>query len=345
MVIADTRTVDGVEVDGFVGSDGVIYISKNNKSPLAFVFKHELAHFCERAGQKYQDFVNAVRKSATFMSWLKQKGMTELEYNSSIRRERADIGQDPGERGATHEIMGNFVGDMMFGDDTTLADRLIGELKPKERRSVREFLRDFFEWVKGRFTGKGNDARTEIHRLEKMFGEAFRTAVNVEQNSTAEQFAYVKRGKKANYIVKTPFIDNLNQSSGSTSDGGSSVNSSVAGYGTKNNQIQQLDKGASDGRKQFGGDRRGNNQGSGTDWQGQDVGTEQFSYNPQNDRVEDVFEHLRNGEISLNEAEKLPKKPENDNPVKIANTKKEDMSTTPKLDKKATGKVGDGWQG
>ena len=37
---------------------------------------------------------------------------------------------------------------------------------------------------------------------------------------------------------------------------------------------------------------------------------EQFSYTPHNDKVSDVFERLRNGELSINDAEKLLKKPE-----------------------------------
>ena len=189
VVVADTRSANGSEVDGFIGKDGTIYISKNNVSPVAFVFKHELSHFCERSGQKYQDFVNAARKSTEFKNWLKQKGMTELEYNAQIRRERREIGPDPGEFGATMEIMANFVGDVMFGDNNTIANDLIAALKPKERRSFKEFLRDFFDWIKSKFVGKNNVARTEIHKLEKMFGEAFRTAVNVQQRS-GEQFAF-----------------------------------------------------------------------------------------------------------------------------------------------------------
>ena len=194
VVVADTRSASGAEVDGFIGKDGTLYISKNNVSPVAFIFKHELAHFCERSGQKYQDFKNAVRKSAEFKNWLKQKGMTELEYNAQIRRERQEIGQGLDEPGATLEIIANFVGDVMFGDNNTLANDLIATLKPKERRSFKEFLRDFFDWIKSKFVGKNNVARTEIHKLEKMFGEAFRTAVNVQQRN-GEQFAHNNTSK------------------------------------------------------------------------------------------------------------------------------------------------------
>ena len=435
VVIADTRTANGNAVDGFLGKDGIIYISKNSRSPVAFIFKHELAHFCERSGQKYRDFIKAVRNSAAFKSWLKGKGYNSiLDYNSQLRQERASIGQDPGETGANNEIIGNFVGDMMFGDDTTLAERLIGELKPKERRYVKGFLRDFFQWVKGRFTGKGNDARTEIHRLEKMFAKAFRTAVNVDQGS-GEQFAYVKKGsyiRKTQYYYGIPFInknfppenevyseahrlavwwarradiksgyqtiismndryylvekfdDALNyyqvvagvyaqdvkkiekeikeygrsgkiesvqrglaihdQRAGTSApnkNGGSSVDSSVSGHRYQDRQMVRVASSSRDGGERAGRDGSGNNRSSGDDWQGQDVGDEQFSYTPQNERVEDVFERMRNGELSLEDGEKLLKKPEGDDPVKIANLKKEDMGSTPPLNKKTTGKVGD----
>lgn len=531
VVICDTRTADGVPVDGFLGNDGVIYISKNNKSPVAFIFKHELAHFCERAGQKYQDFIDAVRKSAAFKNWLKEKGMnSELEYNRQIRQERATIGQDPGERGATMEIMANFVGDIMFGDDTTLADSLIGELKPKQKRSVREFLRDFFEWIKGRFTGKGNTARTEIHRLEKMFGQAFRTAVesraenqelfSISSSLDAEldmvlsgkfdasknevylgetsnfmteiiganafslympaskaysslvtEEEYNKKpyyAKQDNYhgIGKADFIEILEKSetpiaafaaspdeSGnkrqnrivlvtdkiirdlqSGKDGYAVVVEEVDTKGLRNGKRVNANKTITiyprtqlfsdiqdaiiDGRilnlskkgeHLFAGVRGSNPQAAirkdvlekniahfwmNVKWESEKNKTfstkeaempsafrlalekagyfdrdghskymqknndssqenndsssnkkdsgEQFSYTPQNDKIDDVVGRYENGEITIDELKRLLKKPEADNPVSIANLKPEDMNTTPSVNKKTTGQVGDG---
>ena len=71
--------------------------------------------------------------------------------------------------------------------------------------------------------------------------------------------------------------------------------------------------------------------------QNSDEQTEQFSYAPQNEKIEDVFERIRSGELSLNDAEKLLKKPEGDNPVSIASLKKEDMGSTPDVNKKTNG--------
>ena len=512
VVIADTRNAKGVRVDGFLGEDGVIYISKYNKAPVAFVFKHELAHFCERAGQKYRDFMKAVQFSATFKRWLKQKGYNSmLEYNSQIRKERAEIGIDPGEDGANNEIIANFVAEMMFGDDTTIADKLIGELKPKQRRSVRQFLRDFLDWIKSRFTGKGNTARSEILRLEKMFGRAFRTAVNVEQGN-GEQFSllihhsdgivkelldakeitndeiiqYLNMAKSGELKRMTYFpvrknvpqviVDTLKQVGEDVSDlslvmqvrkaqqamgvehpgerknkFGNNIrkhaltpkdiitimdnldNPSLIIYQTNRigkdgkplpNNIAVFVEYITDGEERVAiiefdsyidpdniNDKRGETRfhtvvtvlkpdternGVSYDYAEEllsnpnnimleikrepsarsatgekhpntssellsndsisqktekstqnskkisEDGSESFSYNPQNENIKDVFGRLRNGEISLNEAEKLLEKSEKDNPVNIANTKKEDMSTTPKLNKKTTGNVGDG---
>ena len=70
--------------------------------------------------------------------------------------------------------------------------------------------------------------------------------------------------------------------------------------------------------------------------------TEQFSYTSQNDKIADVFERIRSGELSINDAEKLLVKPEGDNPATIASLKKEEMGSTPKINKKTNGNAGGG---
>jgi hypothetical protein len=154
VVFATTVNKRGVEVDGFIAKNGDIYINPNkNVAPMAFVFKHELAHFAERARSKYQDFKNAVRNSETFKKWLRDKGLTEQQYNAQIRAERAAVGEMLDEPGATVEIMGNFVGEMLFGDSNTLTEDLIRGLGPQQRKSVREYIREFFSWIKSKFVG------------------------------------------------------------------------------------------------------------------------------------------------------------------------------------------------
>ena len=189
VVYARTMNEKGVEVDGFLGTDGVIYINPNNPNPLAFVFKHELAHFCERAGQEYRDFVNTVRFSETFKNWLRGKGFeSELEYNSQIRRERAEIGQTLDEESATREIMANFVGDVLFGDNTELAERIISELEPKPRKTFVDYIRDFISRLKRKLQGNSSRARNEIQKLESKFASAYQAALKSGAN-TRESFS------------------------------------------------------------------------------------------------------------------------------------------------------------
>lgn len=185
VVFAKTVNKHGAEVDGFLGSDGVIYINPKNPTPMAFVFKHELAHFCERAGQKYRDFVNTVRFSETFKNWLRGKGFNnELEYNAYIRRTRAEIGETLDESGATREIIANFVGEMMFGDNTHIAKELISELEPKPRKTVVDYIRDFISWLKRKLHGNSSKARNEIRTLESKFASAYQAALKGKTNNS-----------------------------------------------------------------------------------------------------------------------------------------------------------------
>lgn len=193
VIFAVTTNANGVEVDGFIAKNGDIYINPNkNVSPMAFVLKHELAHFAQRAGRKYQDFKNAVRSSQTFKNWLKEKGLTERQYNEQIRAERASIGQKLDEPGATAEIISNFVGDMLFGDNNTISEDLVRELKPDQRKTVRDYIRSFFSWLKSKFVGDAGKAKMELWKLEKAFGAAYRAAVESSQKTSTqnEEFSY-----------------------------------------------------------------------------------------------------------------------------------------------------------
>lgn len=477
VIFATTVNKEGVEVDGFIAKNGDIYINPNrNVSPMEFVFKHELAHFAERSGQKYQDFKNLVRETKTFKKWLADKGMTERAYVSQIVGERAAIGQKIDEPSATAEIMANFVGDMLFSDQGTWAEDLSRELNPKQRKTVQDFVRDFFKWIKSLFVGEAGKAKVEVHKIEKAFGAAFRAAAESSAGTNGERFSfqgYAKDGKgkyKSNFPKGTPksakakvildYIKNvwskkpialqINENGktrtiqaqfdptysedtrfksdasklmggnrhGSASDQRvtldladdyyqlateSTYNYSKEETGKDNpthkdvkkwhyfiNDIYFAEydsdnyvpyrvtiniKEKADGTfvYSFSAENQerlntpqtlhavvsGNkipanvqpsdisisNSGEKNNSQNAqnfDEQTEQFSYTPQDEKVASVFEQLRSGQISLNEAERILKTPKGDTPVSIASLKPEDMATTPKLDKKTKGNAGDG---
>ncbi len=478
VIFAVTTNADGVEVDGFIAKNGDIYINPNkNVAPMTFVFKHELAHFAERAGQKYRDFKDAVTRSATFKDWLKRKGFNSLrEYNAQIRAERASIGQKLDEPEATVEIISNFVGDMLFTDQGTWAEDLVRELGPKQRKTVREYIRDFFSWIKSKFVGDAGKAKVEVRKLEKAFGAAFRAAVESNAGTNGEQFSfqgYAKDGKgkyKSNFPKGTPksakakvildYIKNvwskkpialqINENGKTrtiqaqfdpTYDETENVNTDASKlmggnrHGTSSDQRVTLDLAddyyqiAAESTYNYSKDETGKNNPTHKDvkkWhyfindiyfaeydsdnyvpyrvtinikekadgtfvysfsaenqerlntprtlhavvKGDEVTpnvqpsnisisnsdeknnsqnaqnfedqTEQFSYTPQNDKVTDIFERIRSGELSLNDAEQLLKKPEGDTPASIASLKPEDMGTTPRVSKKTNGNAGDG---
>lgn len=462
VIFATTTNADGVEVDGFIAKNGDIYINPNkNVAPMAFVFKHELAHFAERAGQKYQDFKNTVRNSATFKNWLKEKGLTEQEYISQIIRERAAIGQRLDETQAIAEMMANFVGDMLFTDQSTWAEDLVRELGPKQRKTVREYIRDFFSWIKSKFVGDAGKAKVEVRKLEKAFGAAYRAAVESETKALQEDFAFnssfgqqlkdwkdgngkangsyngryfrlgttpdllTKHGAPAGEVIMfedcllkitglkhSISIDELSKIPSQLNDPillfkGSVENSFVALTEIKdkigNDVIVAVHINKKMGRSVINKitsvysktDNYGNNkiknyvteqikQGNlldastkkASNWfttsglqlphvvqtildannsiaQKSEKSTqnskkileddgEQFSYTPQNEKIDDVLDRVESGELTLDEARKLLKKPEGDTPASIANLKPEDMGTTPRVSKKTNGNAGDG---
>ena len=476
VIFAVTTNANGVEVDGFIAKNGDIYINPNkNVSPMAFVLKHELAHFAQRAGRKYQDFKNAVRSSQTFKNWLKEKGLTERQYNEQIRAERASIGQKLDEPGATAEIISNFVGDMLFGDNNTISEDLVRELKPEQRKTVHDYIRSFFSWLKSKFVGDAGKAKMELWKLEKAFGAAYRAAVESSHaNTSEEQFSIreVRGVSGASYgmgvYLDSTLLSDLNEeeriemvkerikelggksftahdsngnavevhiveskkkyknaqgkkvpvnrhltnytkskikqealvladeliktASHQSSDPANYPHDWLDNYGTNAWDkwtvfIQDKENTVWEATLQIANSANGDkilyeihpikmvegaakNSASSTisaeqsgkpntstttnsisnsgeknnsqNAQNFDEQTEQFSYTPQNEKIDDVFERIRSGELSLNDAEKLLKKPEADNPVTIANIKKEDMGSTPNVNKKTKGNVGDG---
>ncbi len=466
VIFATTTNQQGVEVDGFIAKNGDIYINPNkNVAPMAFVFKHELAHFAQRAGQKYRDFSNAVMQSTAFKQWLKDKGFSSMQaYNGQMREERAAVGEKLDENGANREIIANFSGDMLFGDDTNLAENLVRELSPKQCKSVREYIREFFSWIKGKFVGDAGKATFEVRRLEKMFAAAYQEAVNNSQKISTqnEEFSYIgdtadnrrcyvsgfdsrltmdekiklfkdriatifnlgavelKTGVKKIQIRGDRFTSQKNLFGDKTGEPGeyeakinslydladilatstydsnaTSMESSYANpnikpknaahkgvkywYKFKNNIVFDgvpykvtfniRDKGKEQYQYliDFKEDKtpglsntavksllradqasydnsipQKSNLSTQNSKKVLNDGGESFSYTPQNDKVKDVFERMRNGELSFDDGEKLLVKPEGDNPATIASLKKEQMGSTPYVNKKTKGNVGDG---
>jgi hypothetical protein len=175
---------------------GDIYISKSNKNPLEFVLKHELTHFAERNTFKYQEFQNAIINSKVFDEWLKNKGYNSLaEYEAHIEnlykkaedwRKKNAPKQDPivlKEGGATKEAIANFVGEELFTEDGSTLQKLINGLNPSKKQSFLEVIRDFINWLKGKFTKSADkQMQLDIERFENMFNKIYAEAQQQFEN-------------------------------------------------------------------------------------------------------------------------------------------------------------------
>lgn len=60
---------------------------------------------------------------------------------------------------------------------------------------MREYIRDFFFWIKSKFVGDAGKAKVEVRKLEKAFGAAFRTAVESETEFSGERFSLSANAK------------------------------------------------------------------------------------------------------------------------------------------------------
>ena len=188
VVIADIKR-GNKNIDGLF--DGkILYINPNPTSgnPMFTLLKHELTHFTQ-ISEKYRAFSVAVTDSKVFSKWLKDKGFkNSQEYIAKIISDRKQLGEnwdnEKGRLKARREMVGDFVGDVLFAEDGAL-ERFVNALSPDHKRTFGELVRDFIAWIK-----KKLGALSEIEMLERQYAKLFKDAKKVMTVNGEYQAAY-----------------------------------------------------------------------------------------------------------------------------------------------------------
>ena len=229
-------TVKGENGESRTVSPNGLYDRSNNKiilntsasqqhKPFQFTAKHEFTHFLERSDSYSQFFVNAFNSDA--MKQYVQKRSSEMglgddataeKLASAIARDRSAY--DPNfngkydskmERLAKQEILADFVGDMLFGGETELAENFLRALNEQDRNDFVSVVKRFFEWLKGLFSKRPE--LSEIEKLEKQFlGVVKKVNQDYSQKSRAAENGaesdYVYSEKENDDGLQFSFYDN-----------------------------------------------------------------------------------------------------------------------------------------
>ena len=188
--------------DGFYNKeDKTIYIGFTGVNPVKFVFKHELTHFGE--GTKlYKKFVNAVRNSKAYRNWYIEKAKqlvidgeikidinsstdTQIEaavregYISTYERSKPDFDVED----ATCEMVADFVGDCLFGNNPSALERMVSGLNYEQCETVWQHIKEYFAYLKRKLSGEENLV-WEITRLENQFNHMLSEAVQTKKATT-----------------------------------------------------------------------------------------------------------------------------------------------------------------
>ena len=168
---------NGKALDGFTDkATGDIYISVDAKRPMQFVFKHELTHYIEKAKTEFFKLQDIVVNSAAFQSWLKKNGYQSIDgYVKKVTESYRTAGKTLSVWQARAEMTADFVGDMLFGNDTRLAEDFEASLNAKQKKTFGDCIRSFLDHLKAIFS-KETRAMLEIRKIERAFAKAFEVA-------------------------------------------------------------------------------------------------------------------------------------------------------------------------
>ena len=216
VVFEHTKKTQGFKSDGYIDKNtGIIHIDYATKDPLQFVFKHELTHFLEINKATYSDFANAVMDSEVLKEWVKKIGYDSVgDYRKSIIELYSEIDKaidkedTDEEQRANEEMLANFVGSKLFGNNLADLEKLLKAMEPKQRRTFMEFIRDFIKHLKEKLI-KDKSLTAQIDRFEKEFIKAYQAAQTEFENNKGDKatdnnsksFLYVgERARTANKL-------------------------------------------------------------------------------------------------------------------------------------------------
>ncbi len=222
------RVVDGetVSPEGYIDGNGVIHINQYAKSPIAFIFKHELTHFCERS-KLYSDFAKQVESSKLYKDWLCSKTGKKYLWDAEAAYKEQTLDSHTEIQSITDtniqnarlqaEMIADFVGDFLFTDNGSEIASLISDVQVKQRHKIIQFLQDFVSYLKKKLSGN-REVTLKLSRLEDSFNRMLSDATNGEYDKASQQknfseelrFSFVEyaedgKGKyKSNFPKGTP---------------------------------------------------------------------------------------------------------------------------------------------
>lgn len=187
--------------NGYIDANGDIHLAPDTDNPISKVFKHELTHFLQRAEQSYNRFANAVMDSQIFRNWVKSKGYTSAEafvnhiietYQAAEQERRQTNPNAPevtiDEGKAYQEMLADFVGENLFGDESNITEQLLNALEEQPRLSFVETIKQWLTKIKNAL--KGTKEGDVIAKFEQNFIDAYKAAqktVNSEGTKNTAQ--------------------------------------------------------------------------------------------------------------------------------------------------------------
>ena len=182
------QTVNGMHADGKIDkANKVITISTENTRPIAFIFKHELAHRGEGTKQ-YTELVKTISQTKQYESWLeKNTGMKstvdrmEAALNEEIRQRYDTAGESISVAEARAELMADFMGDMLFADESGM-NRLLQELELPKRRSLLQWIKDALNYIRSKLGNADSRLTAELERLEQQYARMLKDSEALNDN-------------------------------------------------------------------------------------------------------------------------------------------------------------------
>ena len=190
------QTVNGMHADGKIDkTNKVITISTENTRPIAFIFKHELAHRGEGTKQ-YTELVKTISQTKQYESWLeKNTGMKstvdrmEAVLNEEIRQRYDTAGESISVAEARAELMADFMGDMLFADESGM-NRLLQELELPKRRSLLQWIKDALNYIRSKLGNADSRLTAELERLEQQYARMLKDSESDSKMDSQDKIQY-----------------------------------------------------------------------------------------------------------------------------------------------------------
>ncbi len=146
----------------------------------------------------YKDFTDFVYNSKAYEKWLRAKTGNKTASVPAMQAELMEKARktqekfkalSPAEQRA--EVMADFVGDTLFGNNVEGLKALTNEIGTKKHSKALQFILDFFSWLKKKFSGDkiNEDLSLELSNIEEKFKR-------MVQDAAQNKEEYIKKRKE-----------------------------------------------------------------------------------------------------------------------------------------------------